>query len=123
MKTSLLYPAVLVICLNIFCNVQIKAQAINVNDSLSLVDLYDSCNGPAWRINTNWLQGTVSTWYGVTVTGTRVTGLNLNYNYLTGSIPTSFGNLDGLQTFSCEDNHLSGSIPSSFGNLVNLTSL
>jgi hypothetical protein len=31
----------------------------NVNDSLALVDLYNSTNGPSWTIHNNWLTGPV----------------------------------------------------------------
>src|SRR5262245_48443942 len=45
----------------------LKAQA-DVNDSLALVDLYNSTNGPAWNSRTNWLTSApVNTWKGVTV--------------------------------------------------------
>ncbi|MBX2922196.1 MAG: hypothetical protein KF746_08395 [Chitinophagaceae bacterium] len=39
---------------------------VNVQDSLALVDLYNSTDGPDWVQNANWLAGPVSTWHGVT---------------------------------------------------------
>src|SRR5439155_2715774 len=72
-------------------------QAVNVQDSLALVDLYNSTDGPNWRYQDNWLTGTVKTWYGITVTGTRVTEITLNSIGLNGSIPSSLGNLTSLK--------------------------
>jgi hypothetical protein len=85
-----------------------------------LFDLYNSANGAGWNNNTNWLTGPVKTWYGITVTGTRVTDINLYGNNLNGSIPSSIGNLVNLQGLWLGNNQLSGSIPSSIGNLVSL---
>ena len=41
-------------------------------DSLALVALYDSTDGPDWVDAATWLNGPVSTWEGVTVIGNRV---------------------------------------------------
>jgi Leucine-rich repeat (LRR) protein len=129
MKTkSTLFCLVIAVCTNT-C-ITVYAQAVNKQDSLALVDLYNSTNGPAWNYNTNWLTGPVKTWLGISVTGTRVTGIDLSGNNLNGSIPASLGNLVNLTTLDLglydDDgiyNHLTGSIPSSLGNLVNLTTL
>jgi hypothetical protein len=51
---------------------------------------------------------------------TNLEGLSLNSNKLSGSIPSSIGNLVNLQGLNLSSNQLSGSIPSSLGNLVNL---
>ncbi len=40
------------VCLS--TSVSAKAQ-VDVNDSLALVDLYNSTNGPGWYSNDNWL--------------------------------------------------------------------
>ncbi len=59
-------------------------------DSMALVDLYNSTNGQNWTYNYNWLSGQpLSTWYGVTTGGgsynaARVVKLDLPYNNLTG---------------------------------------
>jgi hypothetical protein len=120
-------------------------QPVNVQDSLALVDLYDSTNGPGWSNSDGWKQGPVNTWYGVVVTGGRVTELNLFANNLLGSVPESFANLMNLQTLYLYNNQLTSlpesfgilrnmiylllgdnrlsSLPESFGNLTNLSSL
>jgi hypothetical protein len=119
MKTkSMLFCLVLSFCTN--TAITVYAQAVNKQDSLALVDLYNSTNGPGWASNENWLTGPVSTWYGVEVTGTRVTEIFMLLNSLKGSIPSSIGNLTELVNLGLEDNQLSGSIPPSIGNLTNL---
>ena len=70
-------------CTNI-C-ITVYAQAVNKQDSLALVDLYKSNNGSKWSFNDNWLTGPVRTWYGITVTGKRVTAINFNSNNLTST--------------------------------------
>ena len=121
----------------------IKAQ-INEQDSLALADLYNSTNGPHWIKHTNWLTiAPVSTWYGIKVTGSRVTQINLSGDLLNGNIPPSFANLTALRSLNLNSNKIyhfpsflstlttlenlelvgdsiSGSIPSSLSNLINL---
>src|SRR3982750_1324368 len=95
----------------------VKAQ-VDVNDSLALVDLYNSTNGSGWYNNTNWLTiNPVSTWYGITVTDSRVTSIQISG--MKGTIPSSIGNLVNLNYLDLRGT-LSGSIPSTIGNLVNL---
>ena len=92
-------------------------------DSLALVALYDSTDGANWIIKTNWLTGPVSTWYGVTVTGDRVTEVEIRWNNLVGTIPPEIGNLTAVTYLSLIQNNLSGPIPNENGNLINLTKL
>jgi Leucine-rich repeat (LRR) protein len=93
---------------------------LNVQDSLALVDLYDSTNGPGWANEYGfWKKGPVNTWYGVTVTNGRVISLMLGANNLIGSLPASFGNLTNLDALELNSNQLS-SLPASFGNFTNL---
>ena len=92
--------------------------APNVNDSLALVDLYNSTNGAKWTNKTGWLQLPVSNWHGVVLDTTgRVTSIVLYYNNLVGSIPNSIGSLSNLNNLNLYYNQLSGNIP------VGLTSL
>ncbi len=96
----------------------------NKQDSLALVDLYNSTNGANWNNNTGWLHHTVSNWNGVTLDASgRVTSLLLNSNNLSGSIPNSLGNLSKLNTLDLSNNQLSENVPISLGLLRNLTYL
>lgn len=113
------------------CSYSSKAQVV-LSDSLALVALYNSTNGPGWTTRTNWLVPgrPVSTWYGITVTGNRVTQINMNPanppfsgNNLIGTLPAQLGSLTGLTSLDLAYNRLSGSIPTSLGNLVNLVFL
>lgn len=88
-------------------------------DSLALVDLYNDTNGTQWLNDENWLTpNPVSTWYGVYLTGDRVTLLALSENNLSGQLPESLGNLTNLErlVMSNELNNvypcLTGPIPS-----------
>ena len=147
---KLLNPKYLIASLAIFCCLSIqKAKAqVNTQDSLALVDLYDSTGGANWKNCIPWkLSKPVSQWNGITILGGRVTSivlktlglrgsippsignltklttLNLWFNSLNNSIPTSIGNLKSLTTLDLSVNQLTGAIPSSIGNLTNLTLL
>ena len=43
----------------------VTVEGTNAQDSLALVALYNSTDGPNWTDNSNWLSGTVDSWYGV----------------------------------------------------------
>jgi len=89
-------------------------------DSLALVALYDSTDGANW--SNPWdLNSLVSTWNGVTVSGGRVTELNMGGNNMSGTFPAEIGNLDSLTSLSLAGNQLTGAIPAEIGNLANLT--
>src|SRR6476620_5519111 len=105
MKTkSLLSCFVFAICANIHtANAQVTVQ-----DSLALVDLYNSTDGSHWTNHTNWLtKNPVSTWYGISVTNSRVTEIRLTYNNVIGSIHSSIGNLVNLNALYLGNNKLS----------------
>ena len=73
--------------ISVFGYFKSPAQAINAQDSLALVDLYNSTNGDGWKNNSNWkTTNPVSWWYGVTVTGNRVTTIQMNGNNITGTL-------------------------------------
>ena len=97
--------------------------AIPAAERQALIDIYNGTGGAGWTTSTNWngVAGTECTWYGVTcdVGQTTVTGIDLNTNNLTGSLPATLNNLTGLVTFYVNDNQLTGSIPSLTG-LTNL---
>ncbi len=84
---------------------------------------WDNTNGwEDWDFNSTILpdESVVANWFGVTLDRVRVTGLYLNRNGLTGSIPSQLGNLFNLEDLDLDNNDLTGSIPSELGNLSNL---
>lgn len=101
----------------------ITAQAINVGDSLALVDLYNSTDGKNWTTHDGWLKKPVGKWFGIDTFAGRVNNITLTNNNLTGVIPVSIGNLHDLRGIFLQDNHLYDTIPSSIGNLTELYSL
>ena len=82
-------------------------------DRAVLVEFYNATNGADWEIDTNWNSSEpLERWHGVnTDESGRVTGLNLAFNQLTGSIPSSLGSLSNLEGLWLYDNQLTGSIP------------
>ncbi|HRH51356.1 MAG TPA: T9SS type A sorting domain-containing protein [Panacibacter sp.] len=122
MKKKLTLAFLLFSCL-LITKFKVQAQAVNVQDSLALVDLFNSTDGPNWRYNDNWLKGPVNTWRGVIVLNNRVWRLLLPDFKLNGKIPYSIGNLTGLDILQLATNNLSDTVPSSIGNLTNLKSL
>ena len=93
------------------------------SDSLALAAIYNSTDGDNWTNNTNWLGGPVSSWEGVTVSGGRVTGLDLSANGLTGSLPAELGDLSALTSLDVSSNGLTGALPAGLGALSRLITL
>ena len=112
-------PAVVALCFSV---TQCFAQ-VNVQDSLALVALYNSTNGSGWANKTNWLSGSVDTWYGVTITGNRVTNLSITNNNMVGSLPSELGDLTAIIGLFLSDNEISGTIPASLSNLKEMWTL
>ena len=46
---------------------RVAAQAVDEKDSLALVDLYNSTDGPHWFYHDNWLQKPVKDWQYITL--------------------------------------------------------
>ena len=146
MKVRFLKWAVISMC--VFASGSGFAQ-IDTGDSLALVDLYNSTDGPNWTNNTNWLTPQpVATWHGILDAGTRVLHIDLGTNNLNGQIPTTIGDLDSLNDLTIganplligpipvelttlsslniltmNDNGFTGAIPAEFGNLTSLQAL
>ena len=68
-------------------------------DRAALIDLYNTTDGANWRYNYNWNSDEpLDDWSGVeTDASGRVIGLRLHTHGLTGSIPSSLGNLAKLK--------------------------
>lgn len=94
-----------------------------VQDSLALVTLYNSTDGAQWNNDGGWLTNSLGNWSGVTLSGGRVTGLNLTNNNLRGSLPAALGDLAALTFLDLSDNQLTGDIPVTLGNLTSLERL
>ena len=92
------------------------------SDSLVLVALYNTTNGPNWYNSWN-LSQPVYTWHGITTSGCYVTRIDLPSNNLSGAIPTTIGNLQNLSHLNLNTNNLWGEIPAEIGNLQNLKRL
>ncbi|HRH51355.1 MAG TPA: hypothetical protein PLP23_21560 [Panacibacter sp.] len=99
------------------------SQAINVRDSLVLVELYKATNGVTWVHHDNWLTGPVKSWHGIVTKNDRVSEIWLSFNNLTGAIPDFLDKLTALEFLSLSLNELTGSIPPTLGNLSKLESL
>lgn len=79
-------------------------QQINPIQKSALLDFYSSTNGNEWKTNTNWLQGDpcADNWFGITcsldTSGEffEIEILDLGANLLTGSLPSSLGDLSSI---------------------------
>ncbi len=94
-----------------------------VKDCETLLAARDTLRGTAAL---NWSTGTaLSGWTGVTTGGTptRVTGLSLANQSLSGTIPPALGQLFALTTLNLSSNSLTGAIPAELGWLDHLTEL
>jgi len=97
---------------------------VPAQDSLALVDLYNSTDGLHWTAHNNWqFFSPVETWAGVFVKNGHVSSIVLDNSNLSGTLPTSLGNLDSLTYLNLGNNHLNGDIPASLGNCSLLSQL
>jgi gliding motility-associated-like protein/uncharacterized delta-60 repeat protein len=100
------------------------SSCLPVAERASLIAIYDAFNGDSWNDNTNWKNGgDESTWHGVTITGCRVTGLDLQANNLDGELPQEIGDLTQLVDLNLSQNNIYGSIPPEIGLLINVKHL
>ena len=65
----------------------------------------------------------INRWEGVTVTGGRVTEIDLRARRLNGTLSAALGDLERLTKLNLRSNSLTGAIPASLGDLSNLTVL
>ena len=91
----------------------------------ALEAFYQATGGGNWTNIGNWLSDKpLGQWHGVSTNGQgQVTHLSLRNNGLSGSLPSSLGNLEALQVLSLDRNSIGGSLPSQLGNLSNLKRL
>lgn len=84
-------------------------------ECITLVELFSQTDGTNWISNSNWLVfdsgNAPCDWYGVTCHEGRISELALASNQLSGTLPLSLGNLDGLTRLRLEKNALKGRIP------------
>ena len=87
--------------------------------------LYDVTDGDNWNSSEGWFEGVdLSGWHGVETDSVgRVSGLDLNGNQLSGTLPPEVGSLVSLATLEISSNRLAGRLPEELGNLANLTTL
>ncbi len=95
----------------------------------ALIDFYHATGGDDWHVNDGWLgqEGSECSWHGVQCASPDddhfVLRLMLPDNNLSGPLPDSLGDLDGLRTLSLGGNDLEGTIPSDLWGLTKLSDL
>src|SRR5690606_25780107 len=105
-------------CVCMFFVTIVLAQISNEEKQV-LLNLYTATDGPNWNIQWD-LEKPVETWHGVTVVNNTVTGINLLFNNLNGTLPTTLGELKNLEKLELSFNSISGKIPNEVGNLEKL---
>lgn len=93
-------------------------------DIAALTNIYNATGGPEglWVNDANWLSADVTTWFGVTVTNNRVTGLALPNNGLQNQMPVDLKDLGSVTTIDLSGNELRG-LPDMRSLSTSLTSL
>ncbi|MEP4532285.1 MAG: T9SS type A sorting domain-containing protein [Cyclobacteriaceae bacterium] len=92
-------------------------------DSVSLIVFYNKTDGANWTQSTNWLTGSLDTWYGVTMANNRVDSIKLQGNNISGVIPPQLGYVDEVTYLSLAENILRDTIPSTFEDFNQLVTL
>ncbi|WP_394772350.1 leucine-rich repeat domain-containing protein, partial [Mucilaginibacter sp.] len=111
----------LCLLLSFLCIKKNYAQFVALQDSLALVDLYDSTDGPNWFFKDHWkTTDPVSMWTGVSVYNNRVTGISFVGNRMKGKIPASFKNLTKLERLHLLDNGLKANMSEFVDSLTSL---
>lgn len=122
----------LTILLLILSNLYLNAQC-NIDDWNALKDLYISTNGDDWTDNTNWailmhnsppVNCNLSDLFGIrTNFNGRIFEINLYNNNLSGTLPSTIGNLAAIEQLYLGNDPIIGEIPLEIGNLNNLKTL
>jgi hypothetical protein len=92
-------------------------------DSLALVRLYKSTNGQNWLNNFNWLTSSpIDVWYHIGFDSSgRVNAIYLDNNGLSGTLPSSVGELTHLEYLYLDSNQITGELPSFIGKFSEFT--
>lgn len=127
MRKTLTLLSLMIVLLSAFTSGKTYAQVL-ATDSTALVDFYNATDGPNWTDNSNWLTGTVDTWFGIETdtidAQIRVNRIQLPSNNLVGVIPASIDSLDKVAgDFDLSNNKLSGSIPAGINDMTNVRRL
>ncbi|MEE4304426.1 MAG: hypothetical protein V2J19_09745 [Wenzhouxiangella sp.] len=80
-------------------------------DRQAMIDLYEATNGDEWIHNDNWLgqPGTECDWYGIEcLDDFDQYAVVLDYNNLSGSLPASLSDAEGMRYFFASNNQLEG---------------
>jgi 5'-3' exonuclease len=93
----------------------------SANERDILMTIYNALGGPEWTNNQNWgSDKDISEWYGVRVENNYVTRLDLVENNLSGTLPSTIGDLTQLNYLELYNNKIEGTLPASIGNLKHL---
>ena len=144
MKTTIKISTLIVNLLFFFISNYTNAQC-HIDDWTALKALYESTDGDNWLVRTGWntqidnqtsppANCNLSNLYGVTLSGQRVSCLDLDGvdncdrsegsgNFLNGNLPPEIDNLSFLTKLHLSNNFLQNSIPPEIGNLSFLTEL
>ncbi|MEQ8688966.1 MAG: T9SS type A sorting domain-containing protein [Imperialibacter sp.] len=90
-------------------------------DRLLLEELYNSTSGDNWINNSGWNTADLSSWFGITVTSDRVSGIDLAANNLSGDLPGFLGDMRKLTSIDLSVNEIT-SLPV-LANIIQLTLL
>ncbi len=89
-----------------------------------LEKLYASTGGDFWANKTNWLSDKpFNEWYGIETEGSDITGIFLQANNLSGTIPKELSGLKNLKVLHLWGNNMGGTIPAELGGLRSLETL
>lgn len=100
--------------------------AIPKSECEALNALYQATGGQNWSKSYDWFQAAnPCSWYGVTCDeeGEHVSGLYLQINQMTGSLPPELAQLTHLKDLSLQRNQISGGLPVELASLDRLETL
>ena len=92
-----------------------------------LTELYDSAGGAQWTNSSGWASTISSSncdvcqWYGVTCDNNgNIIEIDLSFNNLNGSLPSSLGSIATLRKFDVFSNNLSGLMPNIWSGMLDM---